>query len=73
MLREPHLILFSLHLLQSLSVLCNDDTLWKHKLSEEFNFSGQGTARTSGWKFIYRGLFKPRGERPETYLLEKFQ
>ncbi|KAF4611294.1 hypothetical protein D9613_006938 [Agrocybe pediades] len=44
------------------SVLCSDDTLWKHKLSEDYNFSGEGTARTSGWKFIYRGLFKPRGE-----------
>ncbi|KDR80661.1 hypothetical protein GALMADRAFT_241020 [Galerina marginata CBS 339.88] len=42
------------------SVLCTDDTVWKRKLSEDFNFSGQGTARTSGWKFIYRGLFKPR-------------
>ncbi|KAF8966329.1 regulator of chromosome condensation 1/beta-lactamase-inhibitor protein II [Flammula alnicola] len=43
------------------AVLCADDTLWKGKLSEDFNFSGQGTARTSGWKFIYKGLFKPRG------------
>ncbi|PPQ78400.1 hypothetical protein CVT25_011623 [Psilocybe cyanescens] len=45
---------------KSFSALCNDDTLWKYKLSEDFNFSGQGTARTSGWKSIYRGLFKPR-------------
>ncbi|KAJ3510836.1 hypothetical protein NLJ89_g4452 [Agrocybe chaxingu] len=49
------------------ATLCNDDTLWKLRLYEDYNFSGQGTARTSGWKFIYRGLFKPRvfvwGER----------
>lgn len=46
---------------QLFSVLCSDDTLWKRKLQSDFNFSGQGTARTSGWKFIYRGLSKPRG------------
>jgi SCF-associated factor 1 len=43
--------------------LGDDDTLWKRKLLEEFNFSGEGTARTSGWKFIYRGL-----SRPQTYV-----
>ncbi|KAF8202318.1 regulator of chromosome condensation 1/beta-lactamase-inhibitor protein II [Pholiota molesta] len=42
------------------SVLCADETIWKRKVLEDFNFSGQGTARTSGWKFIYKGLFKPR-------------
>ncbi|KAF9482577.1 RCC1/BLIP-II [Pholiota conissans] len=42
------------------SILCADETIWRHKVLEDFNFSGQGTARTSGWKFIYRGLFKPR-------------
>ncbi|KIM44654.1 hypothetical protein M413DRAFT_442608 [Hebeloma cylindrosporum] len=29
--------------------LCTDDMLWKRKISEDFNFFGQGTARTSGW------------------------
>ncbi|KAF9525324.1 regulator of chromosome condensation 1/beta-lactamase-inhibitor protein II [Crepidotus variabilis] len=42
------------------STLCNDDTLWKNKLMDDFNFSGEGTARTSGYKFLYRGLDKPR-------------
>ncbi|KAF8906226.1 hypothetical protein CPB84DRAFT_426868 [Gymnopilus junonius] len=42
------------------SILCSDDALWKRKLFEDFNFTGQGTARTNGWKFIYRGLFDPR-------------
>lgn len=42
--------------------LCSDETLWKGLLQSDFNFSGAGTARTSGWKFIYQRLFKPRGE-----------
>ncbi|EPQ56536.1 RCC1/BLIP-II protein [Gloeophyllum trabeum ATCC 11539] len=42
------------------ATLCNDDTFWKRKLQEDFNFSGEGTARTSGWKFIYKGLSNPR-------------
>ncbi|TFK39864.1 regulator of chromosome condensation 1/beta-lactamase-inhibitor protein II [Crucibulum laeve] len=49
------------------SMICSDEMLWKRKLESDFNFTGTGTARTSGWKFIYRGLFKPRvfvwGER----------
>jgi SCF-associated factor 1 len=40
--------------------LCADDTFWKRKLLSDFNFSGIGTARTSGWKFIYKGLRNPR-------------
>ena len=46
---------------QELASLCSDDTFWKRRLESDFNFSGAGTARTSGWKFIYRGLFNPRG------------
>ncbi|KAH6915918.1 regulator of chromosome condensation 1/beta-lactamase-inhibitor protein II [Coprinopsis sp. MPI-PUGE-AT-0042] len=42
------------------AVLCSDDTVWKRKLQADFNFTGEGTARTSGWKTIYRGLWKPR-------------
>ncbi|KAF8555990.1 RCC1/BLIP-II [Imleria badia] len=40
--------------------LCNDDTFWKRKLQEDFNFSDEGTARSTGWKFIYQGLSCPR-------------
>jgi SCF-associated factor 1 len=40
--------------------LSADDTFWRRKLLDDFNFSGEGTARTSGWKFIYRGLAHPR-------------
>jgi len=40
--------------------LCNDDTFWKRKLQQDFNFSDEGTARSTGWKFIYQGLSRPR-------------
>ncbi|KAF8141567.1 regulator of chromosome condensation 1/beta-lactamase-inhibitor protein II, partial [Boletus edulis] len=39
--------------------LCSDDTFWKRKLQQDFNFSDEGTARSSGWKFIYQGLSHP--------------
>lgn len=42
------------------AVLGADDTFWKRKLEEDFNFSAAGTARTTGWKVIYKGLSKPR-------------
>lgn len=42
------------------SLLCADDMFWKRKLQSDFNFSGAGTARTSGWKLIYKGLHNPR-------------
>ncbi|KAI5999375.1 regulator of chromosome condensation 1/beta-lactamase-inhibitor protein II [Pisolithus orientalis] len=40
--------------------LCNDNTFWKRKIQEDFNFPCNDTARSSGWKFIYRGLRNPR-------------
>lgn len=45
---------------KTFATLCSDDTFWKRRLESDFNFSGAGTARTSGWKFIYRGLFNPQ-------------
>lgn len=49
------------------AAVCSDDTFWQRRLESDFNFTGAGSARTSGWKFIYRGLFKPKvyvwGER----------
>ena len=36
------------------------DAFWRRKLAVDYNFTGSGTARTSGWKFIYRGLRNPR-------------
>lgn len=47
---------------QFFAAVCSDDTFWKRKLESDFNFSSAGTARASGWKFIYRGLFNPRGD-----------
>ncbi|KAI0251809.1 RCC1/BLIP-II [Lactifluus subvellereus] len=49
------------------AALCADDTFWKRKCQEDFNFTSQETARQSGWKNLYRGLNHPRvfvwGER----------
>lgn len=38
----------------------NDDTFWKRKLREDFNFDCEATARSNGWKVIYGGLTQPR-------------
>jgi len=40
--------------------LCNDETFWKRKLQEDFNFTDEKTARISGWKRLYRGLRNPK-------------
>ncbi|KAJ7334174.1 regulator of chromosome condensation 1/beta-lactamase-inhibitor protein II [Mycena albidolilacea] len=40
--------------------ICADELLWHRRLQTDFNFSGAGTARVSGWKIIYRGLFNPK-------------
>jgi SCF-associated factor 1 len=40
--------------------LVNDDTFWKRRLQTDFNFNSETTARSSGWKFIYRGLEHPK-------------
>ncbi|KAH7101504.1 RCC1/BLIP-II [Auriculariales sp. MPI-PUGE-AT-0066] len=42
------------------TVLVNDDTFWKLKLEREFNFTSRETARSAGWKAIYRGMKKPQ-------------
>ncbi|CAE6403869.1 unnamed protein product [Rhizoctonia solani] len=42
------------------ALVCRDDTFWKRKTSEEYNFEGAGSARTSGFKHLYRGLRHPR-------------
>jgi len=41
--------------------MCLDETVWKRRLLEDFNFDGAGTARQTGWKFIYNALYRPRG------------
>ena len=40
--------------------IANDETFWKRKLAADYNFTGLGTARTSGWKFLYRRLRTPQ-------------
>lgn len=40
--------------------LCDDETFWKLKCKYDFNFSGNRTARTKGWRFIYKGLADPK-------------
>ncbi|CUA74633.1 hypothetical protein RSOLAG22IIIB_05641 [Rhizoctonia solani] len=42
------------------ALVCGDDTFWKRKTREEYNFEGAGSARTSGFKHLYRGLRHPR-------------
>lgn len=40
--------------------ICYDETFWKTKCKADFNFSGSRTARTKGWRFIYKGLSHPK-------------
>lgn len=42
------------------ALITTDDTLWKRRLAVDYNFTGSETARTSGWKFIYKRLRNPR-------------
>lgn len=39
--------------------LTSDETFWHRKLQEDFNFPESETARTTGWKFIYKRLSNP--------------
>lgn len=39
--------------------LTEDDLLWKRRLTEDFNFSGNKIGRTSGWESVYKGLRNP--------------
>ncbi|KAF8514431.1 regulator of chromosome condensation 1/beta-lactamase-inhibitor protein II [Hysterangium stoloniferum] len=39
-----------------LASVCDDDTFWKRKLKEDYNFSDSSNARTKGYKFLYRGV-----------------
>ncbi|PCH36204.1 RCC1/BLIP-II [Wolfiporia cocos MD-104 SS10] len=34
--------------------LASDEAEWRRRTQEDFNFSGSETARTSGWKFLYK-------------------
>jgi len=54
------------------AALCEDESLWHKKLLADFNFTGAETARTSGWKFIYKGLDMPQGNADSLLHLLKF-
>lgn len=45
---------------KSFAALCSDEAIWKRKLDADFNYTGAGTARTSGYKVLYRGLHRPK-------------
>ena len=45
---------------KSFSALAEDETFWKRRLEEDFNFYDTRTARRSGWKIIYKGLTNPK-------------
>ena len=40
--------------------LTSDETLWKRKIRQDYNFPDSNTARTTGWKFIYKRLSNPK-------------
>jgi SCF-associated factor 1 len=42
------------------AAVCADETFWRRRCQADFNFTGQETARQSGWKNLYRGLSHPR-------------
>ncbi|KAG8703469.1 hypothetical protein FRC09_004147 [Ceratobasidium sp. 395] len=42
------------------AAVCADDTFWRRKTTLEYNFSGAESARTSGFRNVYRGLRRPR-------------
>src|ERR1700761_5031313 len=42
------------------AAICADETFWKRRCQEDFNFTSQETARQSGWKNLYRGLNRPK-------------
>ena len=41
-------------------LVTSDETFWRRRLLTDYNFSGNDTARTTGWKFIYRRLANPK-------------
>lgn len=43
---------------KAFSIACSDDTFWKRKVKEDYNFSDSSSARTKGYKFLYRGIHR---------------
>ena len=42
------------------ALVANDDTFWRRRVAVDYKFTGSETARTSGWKSVYRKLRNPR-------------
>ncbi|EIW85613.1 RCC1 BLIP-II [Coniophora puteana RWD-64-598 SS2] len=40
--------------------LLDDELLWKQFLEWDYNFSDERTARVRGWKFLYKGMHRPK-------------
>ena len=40
--------------------LTSDDLFWKRKIQQDYNFPDFDTARTTGWKFMYKRLANPK-------------
>ncbi|KAK7686291.1 hypothetical protein QCA50_010515 [Cerrena zonata] len=41
-------------------LLTSDEPFWHRKIQEDYNFPSSDTARTTGWKFIYKRLANPK-------------
>lgn len=41
-------------------LITSDEPFWHRKIQEDYNFPSSDTARTTGWKFIYRRLANPK-------------
>ena len=41
-------------------IMSGDGEFWRRKLAIDYNFTGSETNRTSGWKFVYLRLGRPR-------------
>ena len=42
------------------ALVVNDGMFWRQRAAVDYDFTGLETARTSGWKLIYRRLRNPR-------------
>ena len=40
--------------------LTSDDSLWKCRTQKDYDFPNFATARTTGWKVMYKGLANPK-------------
>ena len=41
-------------------LLTADETFWKRKIEQDYNFPSSETARNTGWRFLYKRLANPK-------------